>query len=112
MNLIRFEIDKVDEGSGRPSGFFVVLQQMNDDFVFESWHDVEVREIIDFYNENLPVSNILEDYENRRALSWFKESAVDYGQKMWRLAEILKEYGVHVHVIRARYPRFVLYSDD
>ena len=85
---------------------------MRDDFVFETWHDVEIREIIDFYNENLPVPRVLEDYESRRALSWFKELAVDFVQKMWRLAEILKEYGVQVNVVRARYPKLVLYSDD
>ena len=112
MSLIRFEVSHKDEDSGRPAGCFMAAEQLLINQGVEQWHHEELQALLKYFDAELPEPEVMEEWEYRRAVCWFKEDAVEMIQKMWVLAGILKEYGIGVEVVRSKRPRHVLYEDD
>ena len=71
-----------------------------------------LRSALAWFNDHLPIPTVLADGEHRRAISWFKPTAVEAIRRMWTLKEFLDAHGQHVNVLRTTDPGTVLYQDD
>jgi hypothetical protein len=49
---------------------------------------------------------------NERAIFWFKAMAEETNQHAWKLADLLKEVGIEVEIVKTTRPGYILYEDD
>ncbi|MFZ2908537.1 MAG: hypothetical protein WA094_01405 [Candidatus Desulfobacillus denitrificans] len=111
-SLIRFAIAAIDSDSGHRTGILVAAHDLRDEgelSVLE--HDV-VRLELAWFNINLPIPPELDSEEHRRAISWFKPSANEAIQRMWRLKAILGVHGIDVDVLKTEDPGVIVYEDN
>lgn len=40
----------------------------------------------------------LDDPENRRAICWFKDSAIEPMKRIWPIVRVLEDHGVHIEI--------------
>lgn len=110
--LIRFSTLAKDPDSGHRSGILVVAHELRDDGVLSASEHEHLCYLLAWFTANLPVPKVLADVEHRRAISWFKPSAVEAVRSMWELKGVLEEQGHHVEVLRTERPGTVVYEDD
>ena len=70
-----------------------------------------LRNHLDYYNTHLKVPACLNDYENRRALSWFK-SGSQMITKVWDLAAFMDSYDILIETITSTLPGTIIYEDE
>ena len=64
-----------------------------------------------WFSENLPCPPWSQnDWEY--AVSWFKKDAHQYINKMWEMANLLKEHGKQVRMLKADNPGKIVYQDE
>ena len=109
--FIRFVLLKSDPESTKKQGILVAAHELRDegDLTIEE-HQI-LREALSWFNQHLKVPACLKRSENRRALSWFKDSAQKPLQHMWNLVYILRDHGLHVDVIKTDDPGTIIYED-
>ena len=110
--LIRFAVLAADSDSGRKQGILVAAHTLRDEGDLSVEDHTELRTAIAWFNENIPVPAMLDKPEHRRAISWFKPSANEAIQRMWRLKQLLDTHGLHVDVLRSDEPGTIVYEDD
>jgi hypothetical protein len=50
--------------------------------------------------------------EKNRALSWFKDTAIDHIAQIRELVSILENHGVHVRTLKTRRVGYIVYEDE
>lgn len=50
--------------------------------------------------------------KRNRALSWFKDSAIDHIAQIRELVEILESHHVHVRTLKAKRVGYIVYEDE
>jgi hypothetical protein len=106
---LRFVTTRVDEDSHKPKGVFVASYELLDsgDLSKEEWK--RVREILDWFNENLP--HPPKSFTKGRAIFWFKSSAEHSISSVWELVHLLRQHGHYVEVHKCRRLGNILYDD-
>ena len=116
--LIRFETSCHNNDGDLITGIFWVTQYLYHAGQFASSQAEEDRvwEILDWYDKNLTVPTKLakssKKTAEKKALSWFKDSAKEHVAMMWELTNILKRYDVPVRVLTTSSPGYVTYEDE
>ena len=110
--LIRFATLTTDLDSGRAGGVLVAAHTLRDDGDLTVQEHEELRIALAWFNEHLPIPKALSDPKHRRAISWFKPSAVEAISRMWQLKTLLDSHGHHVDVLRTSDPGTVVHQDD
>jgi len=110
--LIRFTVLAADADSGHKQGILVAAHTLRDEGDLSVEEHMELRTALSWFNENLFVPTILDKPEHRRAISWFKPSAIEAIQKMWQLKRLLDSHGLHVDVLRSEKPGTIVYEDE
>ena len=107
---LRFQTKVPDPASGRPRGVLVAAALLRDSNGISMADEAWLREYLSYFNEHLKVPACLREWENRRALSWFKEGSkmID---KVWALKAFMEEQDVFIDVIITRMPGSVIYED-
>lgn len=107
---LRFQTKIPDPASGRPTGILVAAAQLRDSNRISMADEAWLREYLSYFNEHLKVPACLREWENRRALSWFKEGSkmID---RVWVLKVFMEEQDVFIDVITTRTPGSVIYED-
>jgi len=107
----RFQTKVIDLDSGRPKGILVAASELRDSnnisIEGESW----LRNHLDYYNQNLPVPECLNDWEHRRALSWFV-SGSDMINRVWELAAFMEENDIFIDTLSTHEPGIIIYQDE
>lgn len=110
--LIRFATLASDPDSGHSSGILVVAHSLRDEGNLTSAEHEELRLLLAWFTQNLPVPKILANTEHRRGISWFKPTATEAIGRMWELKRLMESHGHHVKVLRCSEPGSVLYQDE
>lgn len=109
--LIRFTTLATDSDSGHTGGVLVAAHTLRDEGNLSPEEHLQLRVELAWFNENLHIPGQLEQRDNRRAISWFKPSANEAIQRMWRLKTLLEPHGIHVNVLRTSEPGTIVYED-
>lgn len=110
--LTRFATLAPDADSGHASGALVAAHTLRDEGDNSVEEHAELRRILGWFTEHLPVPKVLVEVEHRRAISWFKPSATQAIRKMWEVKRLLEGHGYHVNVLHTRHPGIVVYEDE
>lgn len=110
--LVRFTTLARDADSGHTSGILVAAHTLRDEGDISVEEHAELRLVLAWFTEHLPIPHVLGDIEHRRAISWFKPTASQAIHKMWQLKLVLEAHGYHVNVLHTRDPGIVVYEDD
>jgi len=110
--LVRFVTLARDTDSGHTSGILVTAHRLRDEGDISVDEHAELRQMLAWFTEHLPIPKVLNNIEHRRAISWFKPTASQPIRKMWELKSVLEAHGHHVNVLQTRDPGVVVYEDD
>ena len=106
---LRFSTKIWDKDSTRKLGILVVAHDLRDNGDLDANEHEYIRRSLKWFNEQLKIPKILEEDENRRAISWFKPGAKEPIKRMWKLTEFLKSHGIEVDVYKTTDPGNVIY---
>jgi hypothetical protein len=110
--FIRFVVG-VDSDSPRiQNGLFTEAADLKKRGLLAPYQEVLVNEIFSFFNSNLPCPPYNKKNWSIDAISWFKDSATEYINRMRELKVILEENDFHVRVLKTDKPGMILYEDD
>tara|TARA_B100001989_G_C24452133_1_gene419560 strand:- start:19 stop:387 length:369 start_codon:yes stop_codon:yes gene_type:complete len=114
---IRFEIDKRDTRSGRPTGMFTLAYDLIEDIDTENYQRAKIKELLNYFGDKLPVPTKFAKgkntyHKNKHGISWLKSEATEMVSKFWELKIILEEYGHHIIVTKQDYVGKIVYEDD
>lgn len=115
MAYVRFVIPRNDNDSGRRQGLFQAVSDLEHEGILLPHEQTTYDEIYNWFRTNLKKPRKLtrssKPHAKNVALSWFKDSAVEYIKQMHALAQILQAHGIPVEVIRTEKPGYVVYED-
>ena len=108
---IRFASTKINEDSNSPEGVFYSIWSLIDKDKMAS-HELEtVNACFDWLGMHFKAPSCLSEPENKRAICWFKESAVEPMKRIWPIVQVLKEHGVHIEKITSKDPGVIVYEN-
>ena len=109
---VRFVITDNHPGSGKRQGLFHAIRDLSDDGMLHG-HEQELYDnICLWFNKNLEKPSSFSRSGRPKALSWFKDDALEHIQWMREISNILKSHGIHVEMIRTNRPGYIVYEDD
>jgi len=97
------------------AGVFRIVHKVEDDTQVPDYERERLRDLIDWFNENLRVPSRFSRSGRRReykAVCWFKPSARAHIEKMREIVWILEANGVFVQMIKTHNPGYIVYEDD
>lgn len=89
---------------------------LRDDGGLLPWEHDRTDEIIGWFNKNLArpdsFNRSTRPHRLEKALSWFKDCAIEHIAMMREMSGILESHGIVVEVLTTDRPGFVTYEDD
>jgi len=108
---IRFVTARQHPDSGFLEGIFQAAISLRDDGALEPWEEQWLERDLAWLKMHLKSPDVLREPGNRRAISWFRPSALRPIEKVRGIAALLTEKGEAVQMIKAADPGIVLYED-
>jgi hypothetical protein len=117
MTFVRFVVDALDEDSGHRLGVFNAVAALRDRGELSADELKVLAEVERWLDVHLPGPKRFtrkrnDSHRRPRALSWFRDSAVEHIRRMRELCELLTARGVLVHTIVSDRPGYIVYEDD
>lgn len=112
MNFIRFVVGSESDSPRTQSGLFTEAECLRKKDLLQPYQVEVVKEIFEYFNKNLPVPPYSTKKWSVDAISWFKDNAVNYIDKMRDLTFILEENGYQVRILKTDKPGMILYEDE
>ena len=109
---IRFVIGSESDSPTLQSGLFTEISYLKKKGLLEPYQVNFVNQTLDFFNTKLPCPPFKKKSWPDSAISWFKDTATDYIDKMRDLKVILEENNCIVRVIITDKPGMILYEDE
>ncbi len=115
---IRFAIHRKDEDSGRSLGIFHAARDLRDFGDIEPWERDLLFELRDWFNDNLEkpdrftASKPPYYRKQPKAISWFKDTAVEHIRRARQIVDILESHGVAVDTYITERVGYVVYEDE
>ena len=109
---IRFVIGLESDSPRIQNGLFTEVAYLKKKGLLETYQIKLVNEIFEFFNSNLPCPPFSKRNWSIDAISWFKDSAHEYIDRMRDLAVILEENDHVVRVLKTSKPGMILYEDE
>ncbi len=113
---LRFVIDQKDEDSGKRLGLFHALAYLCDQGELFPHEEQMLQHARDWFNRYLQkptrFSRTLKPNAKKRAISWFKDSAIEHIAMMRELVAILQAHQVHVEMLQTDHPGYIVYEDE
>ena len=109
---IRFVIGSESDSPRLQSGLFTEISYLKKEGLLEPYQVSHVNKILAFFNNNLPCPPFSKKKWPTDAISWFKDSATDYIDRMRDLIVILEENNLVVRVLKTDKPGMILYEDE
>jgi hypothetical protein len=114
--FLRFVVSERHARSDREAGIFSALYALEDRGELRAGEIEWFRESELWLNKHLPRPDRLA-WSSRpnapeRALSWFKDSAVEHVSRVRALCELLEHKGIPVTELRTEKPGYVVYQDE
>jgi hypothetical protein len=116
MAFVRFVIADVDEDSGQRTGLFQALFTLSRDGNLLPHQEQQWKEVRVWFDQNLDeparLSKSSRPHAQAKAISWFKDTAVEHIQRMRMLAEILREHDIVCEVVQTQRPGYIVFEDE
>jgi hypothetical protein len=112
MIFIRFVVGSESDSPRTQSGLFTEVEYLRKNDKLQPYQVDMVKDIFKYFNDNLPVPPYSTKNWSVDAISWFKDTAMDFIDKMRDLTFILEENGYQVRVIKTAEPGMKLYEDE
>jgi len=115
---LRFVVSEIDPDSHRYLGVFQIAARLIDSGDLYQDEIEELQGIRDWFNEHLEkptrftASKPPYYRKAQRAISWFKDSAVEHIAMMRSMAAFLERRGIAVRVLKAERVGYVVYEDE
>ena len=115
---LRFVVTEIDEDSERARGVFHAVRYLRDAGKLHECEEEQHDMVRWWFNENLErptrfTAAKAPFYRKKdRALSWFKDTAVEHLAYVRELAAILENHGVHVRTLKTNRVGYVVYEDE
>jgi len=109
---IRFVVGSDSDSPRTQSGLFTEAEYLRKKGLLESYQEKIVKDIFKFFNDNLPCPPYNKKKWSIDAISWFKDTAGEYIDRMRDLAIILEENNLIVRVLKTDKPGMILYEDE
>lgn len=107
---MRFVVTQIDSMSHREKGLFVASQELLEDGNLTSHEREQLEEVLEWFDEHLLGPG--DWFNSSRAIFWFKRSAMEHINQMWRLANLLRLHGLYIEVQRCTRLANVVFEDD
>ncbi len=119
MGFIRFVIGESHPDSGVQEGLFHLAYQLRDSGDVAQHEREELAELMKWFDENLPVPGRFnrsssKGYDRRatRGIAWYRDSADECVQRMYRVKGIFENNGCFVRTIHQERVGYVVYEDE
>lgn len=112
---LRFVVLKHDRDSQVEQGLFAAMDELEYDDQIYPYEEELKKEISKWFSRNLNAPDVLagKHYERKaKAISWFKDSAHEYIEKMRSYVQILENHDYKVKQILTERPGKIIYEDD
>ena len=115
---LRFVVSEIDDDSERALGVFHAVRYLRDVGKLHDYEEEQHDMVRWWFNENLErptrftAAKVPFYRKKNRALSWFKDTAVEHLAVVRELVTILESHGVHVCTLKAKRVGYVVYEDD
>jgi hypothetical protein len=109
---------EIDEDSHLEAGVFHAVHRLLDEGELHEHEVVIVRETLDWFDKHLEEPDRFTKSKRpfyrkkRRAISWFKSSAIEHLAMMRELIAVLENHEVPVRIIKTNRPGYVVYEDE
>ncbi len=114
---IRFIVAEIHDHSGREAGVFQAIYKLNERGELYPYEQAEVDRILKWFDQNLikpdRFTSAKPPYyrKQKRAVSWFKDSALEHIALMRELVTVLGNHGVPVEMLKSDRIGYVVYED-
>ena len=112
---IRFVVEKIDPDSGKRQGIFQTIANLKKENKLYSYETDRVTLLEKWFDEHLSkpasFSRSAKPHAHKKALSWFKDTAIEHIAKIRECAAIIEEHGINVSVIQSERPGYIVYED-
>lgn len=110
--FLRFVVGYDSESPRKLTGLFTEMEYLRKEGFLQDYQENMVIEVFEYFNNNLPCPPYSEKNWSINAISWFKDSAIVFINKMWDLAAILEQNDLNVRVLKTEKPGMILYEDE
>ncbi len=111
MMYIRFESFRKIETSRSRLGIFQAALELKDSGELRFYDEEVLEENLKWLNTHLKSPRCLNEDAHFRAICWFHYRAKAPIEKVRAIAIILKEYGVHIQMVKTKDPGIIIYED-
>lgn len=109
---LRFVVGSESDPARIQSGLFVETEYLRKNGHLEAYQEKLVREAFAFFNKNLPCPPFSRKNWSSDAISWFKDTAHEFIDRMRDLTFILEENDLLVRILKTEKPGMILYEDE
>lgn len=109
--FLRYQSKEMNEDSNSVNGVFIEIWRLRDFNLLEKHEEQEVLPCMKWLGMHLKVPSILCEEENRRALSWFKDTALEPLKRIRIIVNILREHDIPMELIKTNDPGIIIYED-
>jgi hypothetical protein len=116
MRFIRFVVHELDDDSGYRQGFIHAAAQLDELGRLTVAESAQLKEALRWFRKNLPIPERFTRTRNaahkkKRALSWFREGALEQITRAREVLEVLRAHDVVVETLVMERPGYVVYED-
>jgi hypothetical protein len=114
---VRFAIRQRDADSARWLGIFQAAAELANRGALQAWEHALLREIRDWFDRNLEkpdrftASKPPYYRKQSKAISWFKDTAIEHIKHAREMVAILEHHGILVDTYRAERVGYIVYED-
>jgi hypothetical protein len=110
---LRLQARHTSMWTGKPSGVFTVLHQLERKGSLSETEKNLFHEIDSWFDENLPNPPFYTGGNVIRAITWFKEAGTAHLlDRLVPLIQIAEKYGVTIDTVRSNAPGEIIYEDE
>lgn len=114
--FIRFTTQFKNDNGNYETGVFQAAAFLRKSSELYEYDLKRLEDIKDWFNDNLEKPTKFSKSKRKNAenisLSWYKNSATDYIQRMYEMKVILEKYDIIVEVVKRDNPGTIIYEDD
>ena len=119
MGFIRFVLSARDPDSGVASGVFELAYRLQDHESVAHERRDRLKELISWFEKHLAVPDRFNRTRSKghyrrvtKGIAWFKDSAHEHVQQLFRLRGVFEEIGYQVNIICESRVGYVIYEDE
>jgi hypothetical protein len=116
---LRFILPEKHPDTGVETGVFEAAYALKREGALAPMEREELEGLLRWFGDELPVPTRFNRTKSKghyrraaKGISWLKASAKRHVERTHRLAQILRDHGHHVDMIKSANPGYVVYEDD